>query len=469
MSTDQVIIKGKSYPNTVPGRNRAAGRWAWFFLAANVFGLVALIVLLLNVLNSVFGLIEFRYAVDPATVASKPLTELNAMELATLLDEKLDRQRMRVLFRQTMISRSVQPDQINTTPVSTLLAGKQFPAELGSKTFPELTEAEIAAIMGNNLSQAQLYELADKEVLKFEIIGSWQFFASLLNRGEIEAEHAKAVEAAKAKNAPLPQLQWHSWLSWDFISRSIASTPTTAGLRTALLGSTWIILITLLVALPLGIGAAIYLEEYAKPTRLNRLIETNIRNLAGVPSIIYGMLGLAVFVRVLGDDAGITSGEVFGILDSNGRTVLSAALTMALLILPVVIINAQEAIRAVPRSIREASLGVGATKWQTTSQQVLPAAMPGILTGLILALSRAVGETAPLIVVGASTFIGVDPNGPFSKFTVVPIQIFQWTARPEVEFRNVAAAAIVVLLILLLSLNATAIFLRQRISRSLAG
>jgi phosphate transport system permease protein len=213
------------------------------------------------------------------------------------------------------------------------------------------------------------------------------------------------------------------------------------------------------------VGAAIYLEEYAKPNRINRLIETNIRNLAGVPSIIYGMLGLAVFVRVLGD---ITSGAAFGVTESNGRTVLSAGLTMALLILPVLIINAQEAIRAVPRSIREASYGVGATQWQTIWHQVLPAALPGILTGVILSMSRAIGETAPLIVVGASTFIGIDPNGPFSKFTVVPIQIYQWTSRPELEFKNTAAAAIIVLLVLLLLLNGTAIFLRQRFSRRFA-
>jgi phosphate transport system permease protein len=175
---------------------------------------------------------------------------------------------------------------------------------------------------------------------------------------------------------------------------------------------------------------------------------------------------LAVFVRALGD---ITSGAFLGVTDSNGRTVLSAGLTMALLILPVLIINAQEAIRAVPSSIREASFGLGATQWQTVWKQVLPAAVPGILTGVILAMSRAIGETAPLIVVGASTFIGVDPNGPFSKFTVVPIQIYQWTSRAELVFKNTAAAAIIVLLVLLLTLNATAIILRQYYRRKLQG
>jgi phosphate transport system permease protein len=195
--------------------------------------------------------------------------------------------------------------------------------------------------------------------------------------------------------------------------------------------------------------------------RLEGLIAVNIYNLSGVPSIIYGILGLAIFVRALEP---ITSGQVFGqIADTtaNGRTIIAAALTMALLVLPVVIISAQEAIRAVPSSLRQASYGLGATRWQTIWKIVLPNALPGILTGTILAVSRAIGETAPLIVVGASTFIVTDPSGPFSKFTVLPIQIYNWTARPQDEFRAIAAAAIIVLLIMLLSLNATAIVLRN--------
>jgi phosphate transport system permease protein len=205
-----------------------------------------------------------------------------------------------------------------------------------------------------------------------------------------------------------------------------------------------------------GVGAAIYLEEYAVKNRFNQLIETNVRNLAGVPSIIYGLLGLAIFVRAL---SGVT----------GGRTLLSAGLTMGLLILPVIIINAQEAIRAVPSSIREASYGLGATKWQTIWNQVLPAALPGVLTGTILAMSRAIGETAPLIVIGASTYIVFDPNGPLSKFTALPIQIYQWTARPQDQYRDIAAAAIIVLLVLLLLLNAAAIILRGRFRKSLQG
>jgi phosphate transport system permease protein len=213
------------------------------------------------------------------------------------------------------------------------------------------------------------------------------------------------------------------------------------------------------------VGAAVYLEEYAADNRLNRLIQTNINNLAGVPSIVYGMLGLAIFVRTLEP---LTSGSIFGYADpttANGRTVLSGGMTLGLLVLPIVIINAQEAIRAVPQSLRHASYGVGATKWQTVWAHVLPNAMAGILTGTILAVSRAFGEVAPLVVVGASTAISFDPSSPFSKFTTLPMQIYQWTARPQDEFRALAAAAILVLLILLLAINAAAILLRNRYSR----
>jgi phosphate transport system permease protein len=234
----------------------------------------------------------------------------------------------------------------------------------------------------------------------------------------------------------------------------------------AILGSLWVTFIAFLVAVPLGVAAAIYLEEYSTGrSRFDQIVETNINNLAGVPSIIYGMLGLAVFVRFL---SSITSGAAFGVGDpstTNGRTILSAGLTLGLLILPLVIINGREAIRAVPRALREASFGLGATRWQTTWNHVLPNAIPGILTGVILAVSRAFGETAPLIVVGVSTFIVVSPSGPFSKFTTLTAQIYQWTSRPQEEFQHLAAAAILVLLVLLIALNATAIILRNRYSK----
>ncbi len=376
-------------------------------------------------------------------------------------------------------------------------------------------------------------------------------------------------------------IRYQSWLDADFLRTPMSSVPAQAGIRTAILGSILMMVIVIVVSLPLGVGTALYLEEYANRSFISRLIETNVRTLAGVPSIIYGLLGLFIFVRAL---APVTSGIVFGLnvetreaedaivaiqnslgfddlyevnedgdyvgvnedgslsaeesqdllstflrlgnvgpsnlygsisrqvaesnirsalgiegeipfesdaeitledgtvitvaqfnelvrgleqfasFTVNGRTILSASLTLALLILPIVIINAQEALRAVPFAVREASYGLGATKWQTIWRTVLPQSIPGIMTGMILAVSRAVGETAPLIVVGASTFILTDPSGPFSKFTVLPIQIYQWTARPQAQFQFIAAAAIIVLLTLVLVLNALAIYLRNRYS-----
>jgi phosphate transport system permease protein len=204
-----------------------------------------------------------------------------------------------------------------------------------------------------------------------------------------------------------------------------------------------------LISFPIGVAAAVWLEEYAGKGWLRTAIQTNISNLAGVPSIVYGILGLAIFVRWM-----------FAL--TGGRSVISGALTISLLVLPILIIAGQEAIRAVPNSIREASYGLGATKWQTVRHHVLPNAMPGILTGTILALSRAIGETAPLIMIGALTFIAFVPEGPRDQFTVLSIQVYNWVSRPQDDFRGLAAAAIIVLLALLLSMNALAIWLRNR-------
>jgi phosphate transport system permease protein len=302
-------------------------------------------------------------------------------------------------------------------------------------------------------SRSDLYALVVERVVEPEIVGSWPLDQALF--------HRRAIEAEVARDLPEARLQFRAWLNLDFLFRPMSSDPARAGVRTALLGSLWMIGITIAVAFPIGVASAIYLEEYAGHGWLSRLIQTNISNLAGVPSIIYGMLGLAIFVRALGP---LTSGAVFGLTDTNGRTILSAALTMALLILPLIIINAQEAIRAVPASLRQAAYGLGATRWQTIWSHVLPYALPGILTGSILAISRAIGETAPLVVVGASTYIVTDPSGPFSKFTALPIQIYNWTSRPEDTFRDIAAGAILVLLATLLSLNAAAVLLRNRFS-----
>ncbi len=240
-------------------------------------------------------------------------------------------------------------------------------------------------------------------------------------------------------------------LSLEFLGNYPSRFPERAGIKSALYGTIWTVGFTGLLSFPLGVGAAIYLEEYAPRNWFTRVIETNIANLAGVPSIVYGVLGLAVFVRAM----------------ALGRSVLAGAATLALLILPIVIISSQEAIRAVPPSIKEAGLGIGATQWQTLRHLVLPIAFPGILTGMILALSRAIGETAPLIMIGALTFIAFTPNTPLDEFTVLPIQIFNWASRPQAGFHELAAAGIIVLLVALLSMNALAIILRNRMRKEI--
>jgi len=235
-------------------------------------------------------------------------------------------------------------------------------------------------------------------------------------------------------------------LDAGFLTSFASRLPERAGVRAALAGSIWILVLTAAISFPLSVAAAIYLEEYAGRSWVSRAIQTNIANLAGVPSIVYGILGLALFVRFFGFD----------------RSILSGALTLSLLVMPVIIMASQEAIRAVPGTMREAAYGLGATRWQVVSTQVLPMAMPGILTGTILALSRAVGETAPLIMIGAVGFIAFTPTGVLDRFTVLSVQIFGWVSRPQDEFRELAAAGIVVLLILLLTMNAVAIILRNR-------
>ena len=309
--------------------------------------------------------------------------------------------------------------------------------------------------------ESALVQLIRADIVRPQVLATWNAIDSVLNRDEIMSEAAVRF--------PHADVYFKSWLSWAFITSPQSSYPEIAGIRTAILGTLWVVAIAVAFGFPLGVAAAIYLEEYAdKRNRLTGIIQTNINNLAGVPSIIYGLLGLAVFVRALGP---LTSGALFGAVDpgttANGRTILSAGLTLGLLGLPVIIISAQEAIRAVPPSLRQASYGLGATRWQTVRYHVLPNAIGGILTGVILSMSRIIGETAPLVVVGASTYITADPTGPFSKFTTLPSQIYQWTARPQDTFRDLAAATIVALLLLLLLLNAGAIYLRNRYARRL--
>ena len=279
------------------------------------------------------------------------------------------------------------------------------------------------------------------------------------------------------------------WLDWGFLTNFDSRHPEQAGILAGLWGSLWLILFTTLFSVPTGVGAALYLEEYAQNSWLRRLIQVNLSNLAGVPSIVYGILGLTVFVRMFGLFGSQPKIVEVPLIFVNmqiplpfGRTVIAAALTLSLLILPVVIVAAQEALRAVPASIRQASYALGATQWQTIRHQVLPAATPGILTGVILAVSRAIGETAPLVMIGALTYVAftpgdiaspadiiTNPNGiveaPFDTFTALPIQIFNWVSRPKTEYQHVAAAAILVLLVVLLVMNGAAIFVRHRFQK----
>lgn len=403
--------EGVDFNASLRNRYRVATIWQILFLSALVIAIIALTALLYNVVDGAFGYIAYEYKDDPAEFTSTPVNELTKEELLVILKENLSSGAYNKLENE-------QPMQ--------------------------------------ERSQADLLNLFLERLVRIDTKGTWSMTDSLLRGNEIRAEVAEKY--------PDAILEFRSWLTPQFLVTPMSSKAEFAGVRTAVLGSLWMVGLAILFALPIGTGAAIYLQEYAPKGWFTNLIQTNINNLAGVPSIVYGMLGLAVFVRTLET---FTSGSMFGVTDSNGRTVLSAGLTMGILVLPLIIINAQEAIKAVPDSLRQAAYGVGATRWQTIWHHVLPNALPGILTGSILAISRALGETAPLIVVGASTFISIDPDGPFSKFTALPIQIYQWTTRAQSEFHAIAASAIIVLLVLLLTLNATAILLRNRFQRRL--
>lgn len=239
------------------------------------------------------------------------------------------------------------------------------------------------------------------------------------------------------------------YLDWDFITNFASRRPENAGIKAALVGSIYMMCIIAPVSMILGVATAIYLEEYAKKNKINDFIRMNISNLAGVPSIVFGLLGLTIFVRAF----------------ALGKSLLAAGFTMSLLILPVIIVAAQEAIRAVPQEQREASYGMGATKWQTITRVVLPAAIPGILTGSILALSRAIGETAPLVVIGIPVILRFLPDGLLSEFTALPMQIYDWAKRPQEEFLYVASAGIIVLMLFLVIMNSIAIFIRNKFSK----
>ncbi|MFL2651844.1 MAG: phosphate ABC transporter permease PstA [Anaerolineales bacterium] len=394
-------------------RHLVGGIWKRMFVFSTVITLFALLTLLYKVTSESFGLVAVELTVNPESLAQDgvKINQMSKSQMISVINDQISKGRYRKLDYD--------------------------------KPFDQRTRSEI-------------FQVLVDEVVQPSIVRTWPLLQSLLNRDEIYSEYMDLN--------PNTKLVMRSWLNSNFIVSPQSSDPEKAGVRTAILGSLWVVLIAIIFAFPIGVGAAINLEEYSTDSVINRFISTNIYNLAGVPSIIYGMLGLAIFVRALEP---LTSGSLFGVVDpttANGRTILSGGLTLGLLILPLIIVNSQESIKAVSNSLREASYGLGATKWQTIWHHVLPNALPGILTGNILAVSRAIGETAPLIVVGASTFITFDPDGPFSKFTTLPVQIYQWTSRPQSEFQNIAAAGILVLILMLVLLNGLAISLRNKYS-----
>lgn len=399
--------------------------WNGVFAAATLVGVISLGTLLYTIVDESFGLVVLEYSTPPdelALLPGKTLEQHTPPELAAVV-------------RQALV------DYVGTlTPgiVSNYEGERGQPLEAWSRE--------------------ELMDMIATDILEIEVKETFGLTESLISRGRIEAQVAEEF--------PDGVLQFRSWVSGTFLTGDQSSHVLDAGIRSAIMGTLWTILIAIVFAFPIGVGAAIYLQEYAGDTKVNRFIQTNIYNLAGVPSIIYGMLGLALFVRTLEP---LTSGALFGGVDSvtaNGRTILSAGLTLGILILPVIIINAQEAFKAIPNSLRYSAYGVGATRWQMIWHHLLPASFDRVLTGTVFAVSRAIGETAPLVVIGASTFLTLDPTGPFSKFTVLPMQIYTWTARPEEGFKNAAGAAILILLILLISLNLSAILYRNHLRKS---
>lgn len=424
-----------------------------------------------NILADEANRVSLLASVDslaPEAFPYKPFDDLTAEELGQvmLLSDSTDLRGSNLRFVAVSIFFEMSLDDAKTELIENrdktageYLRDFELPEGLEDVSILELERDDWINIMTLNFSLDEMRAVVTDKILKPRVVGTWNFVPSLskdkddLRQDVVTKEEARAAALGNEleMDPEAIEFEYRWWVSGDFLDGTYNTQPELAGIRTAIIGSLYMIVITVLFSFPIGVGAAVYLEEYATDHIVNRIIKVNISNLAGVPSIVYGMLGLVIFVRSMGSL-------------TQGSTVIAAGLTMGLLILPVIIINAQEAIRAVPNSLRQASYGLGATKWQTIWHHVLPNAIPGIMTGTILAISRAIGETAPLIVIGAATRITKDPTFT-SKFTVLPIQIFHWTSEPDPAFRNVAAAAILILLILLLTMNSVAIVLRNRFSQ----
>lgn len=456
--TRDLFPSPEGYDRLLTRRTRRAGMFQAACLMALVVGVVALATLLYSIVNDSFGLVAVVNANDPddlvASLGHDPsetsLANLSSAELVGLLESSISTGAGRRLEREQRFFN----DRLVFEPL---------------QSWNELcvsAEPPPGCVLPPR-DHGDLLLLVTERVVAPDVIASNRLVPSILDPAAFEESVSAGFAAGRFPDHDPERvsIEWRAWFNPTFLTSPASATPEIAGIRTAILGSAWLVLITVAFALPLGVGAAVFLVEYARPTRLNSFIQTNINNLAGVPSIVYGMLGLAILVRTL---APLTSGSIFSPgspPSDNGRTILSAGVTLGLLTLPVVIISTQEALKAVPDSLRHAGLALGATRWQTVRSQILPVALPGLLTGSILAVARAIGETAPLILVGAAGFITSDPTGPFSKFTALPIQIFQWTSLPQAEWRNLAAAASLALLLLLLVLNATAVILRNRFTR----
>ena len=395
-------------------RNAQGVAWKLVFLIATVGVCLVFLSLLLTTLNSTFGVVAYENAREPESLlpGRESLQEMTRDELLGLLRENLS----------TGMLRRLDSDK-------------------------PLTER------GEN----ELREIVQERIVEPEIVRSWTLLQSFLAQDAI---------AAHAQAHPDHDLAFRSWLSADFLTSHQSSRPEDAGVRAALLGTIWIVLLAVVFAFPVGVLTAIYMEEYARRNIFTTLVSLNIQNLAGVPSVIYGLLGLAVFVRLMEP---VTGGAFLGrpeAMTAAGRTILSGGLTLGLLILPLVIINTQEAFRSIPPGYRQACLSVGAQKWRVIMQRLLPFSFDRLLTVVILAISRAIGETTPLIVIGAATFIVADPAGVFSKFTALPVQIYFWSTRPQEEFQKIAAAAIVILLLLSFGMNIVLILLRENVRQA---
>lgn len=401
--------------NTRRGLSGRGTAWGLAVIAGASFAGLVLVVFLLSIVNDAFGYVSVAFEIAPWDVGDPDDREIR----------ELDRDQLITAIRDN-VSAGVLRRLISDEP-------------LEERSLPSLRDA------------------AERFVFRPHVTRSWSLTDSIFGLAAIRAYEAEHPEE---------DLHFRSWVTPRFFVSHQAPEPENSGIRAALLGTLWLVVIAVVVAVPLGVAAAVFLNEYTPDTPLVRIVRVNVENLAAIPSIIYGMLGLAVFVRAL---APITSGAAFGLNTEGlrlGRTVLAGGLTLAVLVLPIIIINARDAFAAIPKHVREACYAVGARRFQTIRTRLLPFASQRLITTVILAMSRVIGETAPVIVIGAATFITTDPAGIFSRFTTLPATVYALSTRPQAEFQRVAAAAIIVLLLVSVLLNVALVILRNRLGIS---